>query len=54
MSTPSTSGEPPVDRREDPPPTAAEQVEQAGPPGDEAQRQLQDTVRSVSRTEESN
>ena len=48
-----TSGTPPVDRREDPPPTAAEQLEGTAPPQDEAQRQLQATVRSVSRLEES-
>ena len=43
----------PTDSREDPPPTAAEQLDGRPPPATEAERQMQATVRSVSRLEES-
>ena len=44
----------PDDRREDPPPPASAWVEDHEPPASEAERQALETVRSVSRLEESN
>ena len=46
---PATSGRP-----TDPPPPASEWVEDHEPPSTEAERQVQETIRSVSRLEESN
>jgi hypothetical protein len=45
--------EPPTDSRQDPPPSAAEQLAERPPPATEAERQTQATVRAVSRLEES-
>ena len=45
---------PPDDRREDPPPPASAWVQDHEPPADEAEREVQATIRSVSRLEESN
>jgi hypothetical protein len=44
----------PDDRREDPPPAASSWVQELDPPATEAERQVQETIRSVSRLEESN
>ena len=44
----------PDDRRQDPPLPASAWVEEHAPPTTEAERQAQETVRSVSRLEESN
>ena len=44
----------PDDRRADPPPPASAWVEEHEPPASEAERQALETVRSVSRLEESN
>jgi hypothetical protein len=43
----------PEDVRDDPPPTAAELLDERPPPATEAERQTRATVRSVSRLEES-
>lgn len=45
---------PRTDRRDDPPPPGSEWVADHAPPATEAERQAQETVRSVSRLEESN
>ena len=45
---------PPHDRRDEPPLPGSAWVQELGPPKDEAQRQAQETIRSVSRLEESN
>ncbi len=45
---------PPDGRREDPPPPASTWVQDHEPPADEAEREVQATIRSVSRLEESN
>lgn len=45
---------PPDDRRDDPPKPASAWVEEHAPPASEAERQAQETVRSLSRLEESN
>ena len=42
------------DRREDPPPPGSAWVQELAPPTSEAERQVQETIRSVSRLEESN
>ena len=44
----------PDDRRDDPPLPGSAWVEEHAPPTSEAERQAQETVRSVSRLEESN
>ena len=43
----------PTDERQDPPPSAAQQLAERPPPETEAERQTRETVRSVSRLEES-
>ena len=42
------------DRRDDPPPPGSAWVQELDPPTSEAERQVQETIRSVSRLEESN
>lgn len=61
MSTPDpaavpTAAVPPSvdDRRDDPPAPAAADLAEADPPESEAQRETVETVRSISRLEESN
>jgi hypothetical protein len=54
MTEPTAPPPPPDDRREDPPPPGSAWVRDHEPPADEAERQAQETVRSVSRLEESN
>ena len=49
-----TSGNPPDDRRADPPLPASAQVAERNAPETEAQREALETVRSISRLEESN
>jgi hypothetical protein len=44
----------PDDRRDDPPLPGSAWVEEHAPPASEAERQAQETVRSVSRLDESN
>ena len=44
----------PDDRRDDPPPPGSAWVQELDPPTTEAERQAQETIRSVSRLEESN
>jgi hypothetical protein len=44
----------PDDRREDPPAPASAHVAERGEPPTEAQREAQETIRSISRLEESN
>ncbi len=44
----------PDDRREDPPPPGSTWVQDHEPPATEAERQAQETIRSLSRLEESN
>ena len=44
----------PDDRRDDPPPPGSAWVQDLDPPVTEAQRQAQETIRSLSRLEESN
>ena len=51
--TPDQPAAAPVDDRQDPPPTAAELLAERPPPATEAERQTRETVRSVSRLEES-
>ncbi|CAA9324453.1 MAG: hypothetical protein AVDCRST_MAG16-966 [uncultured Frankineae bacterium] len=53
-STTSPIGAPPDDRRDDPPPPAGAEAAQRGAPATEAQREVEETVRSISRLEESN
>ncbi|CAN5222262.1 hypothetical protein BH24ACT10_BH24ACT10_06020 [soil metagenome] len=53
-SPPPAAGSPTNDRREDPPLPASAWVQDHEPPADEAERQAQATIRSVSRLEESN
>jgi hypothetical protein len=48
-----SAGDPPDDRRDDPPLPAAEGVERNAP-ATEAEREALETVRSISRLEESN
>ena len=49
-----TTGTPPDDRRDDPPLPGSAQVGERGAPATEAQREAIETVRSISRLEESN
>jgi hypothetical protein len=42
------------DRRDDPPPPGSVWVQDLEPPTSEAEREVQETIRSVSRLEESN
>ena len=54
-STVPVTGAPPDDRRAGgPPPGGAQVGARQEPPADEAERQAQETVRSISRLEESN
>jgi hypothetical protein len=52
-TTPHDAG-PPDERRDDPPQPGAAWVQEHQPPDTEAERQAQETIRSVSRLEESN
>lgn len=54
MTEPHADPNPPDDRRDDPPEPGSSWVEDHEPPASEAERQAQETVRSVSRLEESN
>ena len=54
MTQPRDDAPAPDDRREDPPPPGSAWVRDHEPPQSEAERQAQETVRSVSRLEESN
>jgi hypothetical protein len=49
-----TTGTPPDDRRDDPPLPGSEQVAERSAPATESQREALETVRSISRLEESN
>ena len=51
--TPDPTAGPPADERLDPPPSAAQQLADRPPPESESERQTRETVRSVSRLEES-
>jgi hypothetical protein len=51
---PDPTAAPPADHRDGPPPPASEWVHDHEPPADEAEREVQATIRSVSRLEESN
>lgn len=53
-STVSSPGAAPDDRREDPPAPASAALAGGDAPATEAQREAQETVRSISRLEESN
>ena len=44
----------PDDRRADPPPPASAWIDAHGEPSTEAEREAQETIRSISRLEESN
>lgn len=54
MTTPTPPPDSDPSRPDDPPLPASEWVKDHEPPADEAERQTQETVRSVSRLEESN
>ena len=54
MTEPRTPAEPPDPAPDGPPPPASEWVHDHEPPADEAEREVQATIRSVSRLEESN
>lgn len=54
MTEPDAQPTPPDDPRADPPEPGSAWVEDHEPPASEAERQAQETVRSVSRLEESN
>ena len=54
MTSPEQDAAPPTDDRQDPPPPAAERLADGDAAGTEAQREAEETVRAISRLEESN